>query len=100
MANVVKFYQIHGKGADIDIGSREIFVSVDGSSAVSFRTYTSDYESCCQYLLANDIIEVAMEATGVYWFSLYTMLEDHGIRTCLVTPPRGPAGARAQDRRS
>lgn len=86
MAKVVKFHQIHGKGAGIDIGSREIFVSVDGCSAVSFHTYTSDYESCCRYLLENGITEVAMEATGVYWFSLYTMLEDHGIRTCLVNP--------------
>lgn len=86
MAKVVKFYQVHGKGAGIDIGSREIFVSIDGCSAVSFQTYTSDYERCCRYLLDNGITEVAMEATGVYWFCLYSMFEDHGIRPCLVNP--------------
>lgn len=86
MAKLVNFFQVHGKGAGIDIGSRQIFVSVDGCSAVSFQTYTSDYEACCQYLLDNGITEVAMEATGVYWFCLYAMLEDHGIRPCLVNP--------------
>lgn len=86
MAKVVKFFQVHGKGAGIDIGTRHIFVSVDGRSAVNFQTYTSDYEACCSYLLENGITEVAMEATGVYWFCLYTMLEDHGIRVCLVNP--------------
>ena len=86
MAKVVKFFQVHGKGAGIDIGTRQIFVSVDGTSAVNFQTYTADYEVCCKYLLENGITEVAMEATGVYWFCLYTMLEDHGIRVCLVNP--------------
>lgn len=86
MAKVVKFFQVHGKGAGIDIGTRQIFVSVDGTSAVNFQTYTADYEACCKYLLENGITEVAMEATGVYWFCLYTMLEDHGIRVCLVNP--------------
>lgn len=86
MAKVVKFFQVHGKGAGIDIGTCQIFVSVDGTSAVNFQTYTADYEACCKYLLENGITEVAMEATGVYWFCLYTMLEDHGIRVCLVNP--------------
>jgi hypothetical protein len=27
---------------------------------------------------------VAMEATGIYWMSLYAMLELHGIKVCLV----------------
>ena len=67
MAKVVKFFQVHGKGAGIDIGTRQIFVSVDGTSAVNFQTYTADYEACCKYLLENGITEVAMEATGVYW---------------------------------
>lgn len=27
-----------------------------------------------------------MEATGVYWMSLYSILEEHGIKVCLVHP--------------
>ena len=30
------------------------------------------------------IITVAMEATGVYWIPVYEVLEDAGIRVCLV----------------
>lgn len=86
MAKVVKFSQIHSNGAGIDIGSREIFVSIDGCSAVHFDTFTSGYHSCCHYLVDHGISRVAMEATGVYWFCLYWMLEDYGIRVCLVNP--------------
>lgn len=86
MAKVVKFSQIHSNGAGIDIGSREIFVSIDGCSAVHFDTFTSGYHSCCHYLVEHGISRVAMEATGVYWFCLYWMLEDYGIKVCLVNP--------------
>jgi transposase len=27
-----------------------------------------------------------MEATGIYWMSLYAMLEEYGIEVCLVHP--------------
>lgn len=86
MAKLVKFSQVHSCGAGIDIGSREIFVSIDGKSAVTFQTFTRDYHACCQYLVGEGISQVAMEATGVYWLCLYSMLEDYGIRVCLVNP--------------
>lgn len=86
MAKVVNFSQIHSNGAGIDIGSRSIFVSIDGHSAVNFETFTCGYHACCQYLVAHNISRVAMEATGVYWFCLYWMLEDYGIHVCLVNP--------------
>ena len=41
---------------------------------------------CCNYLVDNGIVSVAMEATGVYWMSLYEMLESFGIHVCLVHP--------------
>ncbi|MCC8015305.1 MAG: IS110 family transposase, partial [Eubacterium sp.] len=86
MVKVVKFSQVHHGGAGIDIGSREIFVSIDGCSAVKFDTFTSSYHACCKYLVDSGICQVAMEATGVYWLCLYSMLEDYGIRVCLVNP--------------
>jgi Transposase IS116/IS110/IS902 family./Transposase. len=86
MANVVKFEEIHSNVGGIDIGSESIFVSIDGEKVVSFKTFTADYHSCCKYLQENDIESVAMEATGVYWMSLYSMLEDYGIKVCLVHP--------------
>ena len=72
--------------AEIDIGSIEIFVSIDGEQVVKFKTFTADYHFCCKYLKEHAIESVAMEATGVYWMSLYAMLEQYGIKVCLVHP--------------
>jgi transposase len=86
MAKTVQFEEINSNVAGIDIGSREIYVSIDGEQVVKFGTFTSDYHSCCRYLTENGIASVAMEATGVYWMSLYSMLEQCGIQVCLVHP--------------
>jgi len=86
MAKSVQFEEIHAKAAGIDIGSRGVFVSIDGEQVVNFKTFTSDYQLCCNYLTDNGIISAAMEATGVYWYTLYEMLEQHGIEVCLVHP--------------
>ncbi|GHV11788.1 IS110 family transposase [Bacteroidia bacterium] len=83
---VIEFEVVNFHGAGIDIGSREIFVSVDGVEVVSFKTFTEDYLRCCEYLKSKEITSVAMEATGVYWMSLYDMLERNLIRVCLVHP--------------
>ena len=83
---VVEFEVVNYHGAGIDIGSREIYVSIDGVQVVSFKTFTEDYVRCCRYLSDNGIVSVAMEATGVYWMSLYEMLESSGIHVCLVHP--------------
>ena len=86
MAKVINFEEIHANGAGIDIGSRGVFVSIDGEQVVTFKTFTSDYHLCCKYLKENGIDSVAIEATGVYWMSLYAMLEEYGITVCLVHP--------------
>ena len=86
MAKVIKFEEIHANCAGIDIGSKEIFVSIDGETVVSFKTFTSDYHRCCKYLRDHEICSVAMEATGIYWMSLYVILESFGIKVCLVHP--------------
>ena len=82
----IEFEVVHSHCAGIDIGSREIFVCCNGIDVVSFGTFTSDYVHCCNYLKDNGISSVAMEATGVYWISLYEMLEKSGIKVCLVHP--------------
>ena len=86
MAKSVQFEEIHAKAAGIDVGSRGVFVSIDGEQAVNFKTFTSDYQLCCNYLKDNGIISAAMEATGVYRFTLYEMPEQHGIEVCPVHP--------------
>jgi len=86
MAKLINFEQIHAHGAGIDVGAKNIFVSIDGEQVVNFETFTEDYRRCCRYLKENGITSVAMESTGVYWMSLYSILEDAGIKVCLVHP--------------
>jgi transposase len=83
---VIEFEVVNHHGAGIDIGSREIYVSPDGKEVVVFKTFTSDYLRCCEYLKSKGIQSVAMEATGVYWMSLYDILEKSGLKVCLVHP--------------
>jgi hypothetical protein len=82
----IVFEQINANAAGIDTGSEKIFVSPDGRTVKNFSTYSSDYKYCINYLKQSGIERVAMEATGIYWISLYTMLEAEGIRVSLVNP--------------
>ena len=86
MKKVTEFETVHEYAAGIDIGAKEIFVSVDGDEVVSFNTFTEDYYKCAEYLQEKNVKRVAMEATGVYWMALYTMLESCGLKVSLVNP--------------
>ena len=86
MKKVTIFQTVHPHAAGIDVGAEKIFVSPDGTAVVSFDTFTSGYYKCIEYLQQKNIVEVAMEATGVYWIALYAMLESCGFSVCLVNP--------------
>lgn len=79
-----KFNILNEHAAGIDIGSREIFIALPSGEVKSFGTFTSDFSSAVEYLQSNNITTVAMESTGVYWVSLYDMIEQAGINACLV----------------
>src|ERR1035438_4883227 len=74
--------------AGIDIGAREIFVAVppdrDEHPVRVFSTFTEDLEKMAQWLVSCGITTVAMESTGVYWIPLYDVVEQHGVKACLV----------------
>jgi len=72
--------------AGIDIGSEKVFVAVEGKSVRNFRTFTSSYKELCTYLKENGVRHVAMEATGIYWCTLYDILEQAKFNVCLVNP--------------
>lgn len=72
--------------AGIDIGSEKVFVALEGKAVRNFRTFTSSYKELCLYLKENQIKHVAMEATGIYWCTLYDILEQAGFDVCLVNP--------------
>jgi transposase len=74
--------------AGIDVGAREMFVAVppgrDEHPVQVFATFTEDLERLADWLLQCGVTTVAMESTGVYWIPLYDILEQRGIRPCLV----------------
>ena len=86
MAKVTVFETVHEQAAGIDIGAAKIFVSPDGIEVRNFDTFTSGYYECIEYLQEKGKTEAAMEATGVYWMALYTMLESCGIKVSLLNP--------------
>jgi transposase len=76
--------KLHEHAAGIDIGSRKIYVGLEGKEVVSFETFTSDFIKASDYLKGNNIKTVAMEATGVYWIVLYDILILAGFDVWLV----------------
>ena len=74
--------------AGIDIGAREIFVAVpsdrDEHPVRVFSTFTEDLQKMAKWLVSCGITTAAMECTGVYWIPLYDVLEQHGVKPCLV----------------
>jgi transposase len=74
--------------AGIDIGAEEIWVAVPPERAENsvrkFDAFTRDLVAIVQWLVQCGVRTVAMEATGVYWIPLYQLLEDAGLKVCLV----------------
>ena len=78
--------KIYPNSAGIDIGSEKVFVSVEDQQVRIFRTFTASYRELATYLKEYGIIHVAMEATGIYWVTLYDVLEEAGFDVSLVNP--------------
>ena len=76
--------RIRKNASGIDIGARNIFVSVESEPVKSFETFTDSFYEARDYLLSKGIETVAMEATGVYWVMLYEILEQSGLDVWLV----------------
>lgn len=73
MAQTIR--ELHPQSAGIDIGSTLVFVSTGSNEVKSYGTFTSHYATLIKDLESQSIKTVAMEATGVYWYCLYEMLE-------------------------
>jgi len=76
--------------AGIDIGAREIYVAVpadrDEHPVRKCETFTGDLHQMAEWLVRCGVTTAAMESTGVYWIPVYDVLEQHGIKPCLVNP--------------
>ena len=78
---------VQPRAGAIDIGSRFHVVAVPpevcAEPVQSFQAFTADLERMAGWLKSNGIVTVAMESTGVYWVSVYEVLESHGIEAVL-----------------
>jgi transposase len=76
--------------AGIDIGAREIFLAVppdrNTDPVRKCETFTEDLHQMADWLVNCGVTTAAMESTGVYRIPVYDVLEQHGIKPCLVNP--------------
>lgn len=81
---------VNPDSAGIDIADGEMQVCVpedrDGDNNRRFGSFTEDLHAICEWLHACRIKTVAMEATGVYWLSLYQLLKEEGFDVVLANP--------------
>ena len=78
---------INHNAAAIDVGSMLMMVSYSDAEGnlhlLETDGYTHSLTALANTLKQAGVKGVAMEATGVYWMSLYEVLEEHGLT---VTP--------------
>jgi len=85
--------QINLHAAGIDVGSAQNFVCVPTAAVKpgqpnvrSFGAFTNNLDDLVEWLKDCGVRTAAMEATGIYWMSLYDKLEAAGIEVVLVDP--------------
>lgn len=78
----------HPDTAGIDVGKTLMQVSVPEDrcqeSNRSYGTFTRDLREIVDWLLKCKIKRVVMESTGIYWISLFLMIQEAGIDAILV----------------
>ena len=76
--------------AGIDIAKDVIQVCVpsdrDENPNREFKSFTEDLHSIIKWLKECGIKRCIMESTGIYWFQLFNLLDQHGFETILVNP--------------
>ena len=76
---------LDAKAAFVDVGSEHMHVSVGGDVPMVFGTVTTQLHALRDWLLAKGVRCVAMEATGVYWLPLYSVLEAAKLEVRMVS---------------
>jgi transposase len=85
--------QINLHAAGIDVGSAENYLCVPENSVPAgerpvrkFGVFSQEQDAAVEWLKACGVSTVAMEATGIYWISLYDKIEAAGLEVVLVDP--------------
>jgi transposase len=79
-----KLPELDARAAFVDVGSEQMHVSIAGGMPQVFGAVTSQLHGLRDWLLAQGVHSVAMEATGVYWLPLYGVLEEAGLQVLMV----------------
>jgi transposase len=83
-----KLHIIQPNAAGVDIGATEIYIAVPEDRTENpvrrFLTFTEDLHDAAKWLKRCGVESVAMESTGVYWISLFQILESYGFEVFLV----------------
>jgi transposase len=79
---------VHPDAAGIDIGNESHYVAVpqtrDSQPVRRFGCTTAELKAMAEWLKQCRIRTVAMQSTGVYWISVYDILEQAGLEVYLV----------------
>lgn len=79
---------INPTAAGIDVSDTEMMVAYPTNSEQleirAFGCFTSDLHSIANCLKENGVTTIAMESTGVYWVSLFLLLQEYGFEVYLV----------------
>lgn len=80
------FPLVNPHAAGIDIGSRSNWVCIgqEADAIRQFGVFTEDHHELARWLQANKVQTVAMESTGIYWKSLFLILQAYGFEVILV----------------
>jgi transposase len=72
----------------IDVSDTEMMVAYPINSEQLeirvFGCFTRDLHSIAKCLKEKGVTSIAMESTGVYWVSLFLLLQEYGFEVCLV----------------
>jgi len=75
---------INPHAGSLDVGSEKLFLSIAGDEPVVFGTVTDEVYRLRDYVKQHGVTSVAMEATGVYWLYVYSVLEAAGLEVIAV----------------
>ena len=79
---------IHPNAAGIEVGAKEHVVAVradrDPEPVRSFKAFTPDLYELADWLKQCGVETVALESTGIYWITLYEILEERGFQVRVV----------------
>ena len=84
MSKTASLQVVDEHAAFVDVGSESLHASIAGGPPEVFGTMTVELHRLRDWFKERQVHSVAMEATGVYWLPLYSVLENAGFQTCMV----------------